>query len=217
MRRSTATQEFVAFLRGYVAARRKEPRDDLITHLIAAEAAGQKLSEDELIAGTIQLLNAGHEATVHSIGNAVKAILESDESPAALFSSDESTAARLRGGASLRSAAALLRPLRAGGRRGRGRPAQEGREDRAACSPPPIAIRRAGDTPIASIPSRPLLPNIAFGAGIHFCIGAPLARLEMQVALPILFERLPNLRLAAPPRYRNAWHFHGLEALQVEW
>ena len=63
--------EFVSFLRDYVAARRIEPRDDLISHLIAAESAGQKLSEHELIAGTIQLLNAGHEATVHSIGNAV--------------------------------------------------------------------------------------------------------------------------------------------------
>ena len=66
-------------------------------------------------------------------------------------------------------------------------------------------------------PARPLLPHVAFGAGIHFCIGAPLARLEMQVALPILFKRLPGLRLAAPPRYRNAWHFHGLESLPVAW
>ena len=66
-------------------------------------------------------------------------------------------------------------------------------------------------------PRRPLLPHIAFGAGIHFCIGAPLARLEMQVALPILFSRLPGLRLAGEPRYRNSWHFHGLEALDVDW
>ena len=66
-------------------------------------------------------------------------------------------------------------------------------------------------------PARPLLPNVSFGAGIHFCIGAPLARLEMQVALPILFQRLPGLRLVALPRYRNAWHFHGLEALNVAW
>ena len=74
-----ATGEFVAFLRDYVGERRQAPRDDLISQLIAAEAAGEKLSEDELIAGCIQLLNAGHEATVHSIGNAVKAILESGE------------------------------------------------------------------------------------------------------------------------------------------
>ena len=66
-------------------------------------------------------------------------------------------------------------------------------------------------------PGRPLLPHVAFGAGIHFCIGAPLARLEMQVALPILFERLPGLKLAASPRYRNSWHFHGLEALPVRY
>jgi unspecific monooxygenase len=66
-------------------------------------------------------------------------------------------------------------------------------------------------------PDRPFLPHIAFGAGIHFCVGAPLARLELQVALPVLFARLPGLHLAAPPRYRNTWHFHGLEALMVDY
>ena len=70
----SATREFAAFLKTHVAERRKAPRDDLLSHLIAAESAGQKLTEDELIAGTMQLLNAGHEATVHSLGNAVKAI-----------------------------------------------------------------------------------------------------------------------------------------------
>jgi unspecific monooxygenase len=58
---------------------------------------------------------------------------------------------------------------------------------------------------------------VSFGAGIHFCIGAPLARLEMEVAMPILFERLPRLALAGTPSYRNSWHFHGLEALKVAW
>ena len=59
--------------------------------------------------------------------------------------------------------------------------------------------------------------NVSFGAGIHFCIGAPLARLEMQVALKVLFERLPGLRLAEEPRYRDTYHFHGLEALICSW
>jgi cytochrome P450 len=212
----TATQEFVAFLKHYVAARRKNPRDDLISHLIAAESAGQKLSEDELIAGTIQLLNAGHEATVHSIGNAVKAILESDESPAALFSNDESTAALCE--EALRFDPPLhffdryaLEPLGVEGVR-----LKKGEKIGlllAAANRDPFRWPRADRFD----PSRPMLPNISFGAGIHFCIGAPLARLEMQVALPILFQRLPNLRLSAPPSYRNAWHFHGLEALQVDW
>ena len=58
-------------------------------------------------------------------------------------------------------------------------------------------------------------PNLSFGAGLHFCVGAPLARLELQIALPILFDRLPNLRLAEPPRYADVFHFHGLERLLV--
>jgi cytochrome P450 len=211
-----ATEEFVAFLKVYVAERRENPRDDLISHLIAAEAAGQKLSEDELIAGVIQLLNAGHEATVHSIGNAVKAILESDESPVALFSSDDSTAAVCE--EALRFDPPLhffdryaLEPVEVEG-------VQVKKGEKiglllAAANRDPARWQN----PDKFDPSRPLLPNISFGAGIHFCIGAPLARLEMQVALPILFERLPNLRLASPPSYRNAWHFHGLERLAVGW
>ncbi len=211
-----ATEEFVAFLRGYVDQRRKEPRDDLISHLIAAEAAGQKLSEDELIAGTIQLLNAGHEATVHSIGNAVKAILESEKAPGALFSSEESTSA---------TAEEALRfdpPLHFFDRYALEDVEVEGIRLRkgekiglllAAANRDPERWKN----PDRFDPGRPLLPHVAFGAGIHFCIGAPLARLEMQVALPILFARLSRLRLAGPPRYRNSWHFHGLEALQVAW
>jgi unspecific monooxygenase len=56
---------------------------------------------------------------------------------------------------------------------------------------------------------------VSFGAGIHFCIGAPLARLELDIALSTLFRRLPRLRLAELPHYRNAYHFHGLESLKV--
>jgi unspecific monooxygenase len=73
----------------------------------------------------------------------------------------------------------------------------------------------AFDTPARFDPARPVKPNLSFGAGIHFCVGAPLARLELQIALPILFDRLPGLRLAAPPRYGDVYHFHGLEALRV--
>ncbi|MCB2152297.1 MAG: cytochrome P450, partial [Rhodobacteraceae bacterium] len=64
-------------------------------------------------------------------------------------------------------------------------------------------------------PGRPVKANLSFGAGLHFCVGAPLARLELQIALPILFARCPGLSLAAPPRYANLYHFHGLESLMV--
>jgi unspecific monooxygenase len=60
-------------------------------------------------------------------------------------------------------------------------------------------------------------PHVSFGGGIHYCLGAPLARLELQIALPLLLTRLPNLQLAARPHYRNSYHFHGLESLWVTW
>jgi unspecific monooxygenase len=66
-------------------------------------------------------------------------------------------------------------------------------------------------------PRRAPNPHVAFGGGIHFCVGAPLARLEMRVALNIVLQRLPGLRLTRAPRYRDAYHFHGLEALWANW
>ena len=59
--------------------------------------------------------------------------------------------------------------------------------------------------------------NVSFGAGIHFCIGAPLARIELQTALSTLFRRLPKLSIAELPHYNNVYHFHGLDRLVVEW
>lgn len=63
--------------------------------------------------------------------------------------------------------------------------------------------------------NRPEKTHLAFGAGLHFCLGAPLARLELATALPILFGRLPNLQLVKPPSYGDSWHFRGLERLIV--
>jgi unspecific monooxygenase len=58
-------------------------------------------------------------------------------------------------------------------------------------------------------------PHASFGAGLHFCVGAPLARLELTTALPILFERLPGLKLVGQPQYGDVYHFHGLTRLMV--
>ena len=74
---------------------------------------------------------------------------------------------------------------------------------------------RAFADPLAFRPGRADQKNVSFGAGIHFCIGAPLARLELQVSLKTLFERLPKLHLAEEPRFRDSYHFHGLEKLTV--
>ncbi|MFN7026741.1 MAG: cytochrome P450, partial [Pseudorhizobium sp.] len=71
--------------------------------------------------------------------------------------------------------------------------------------------------PLVFKPDRQEAPNLSFGAGIHFCIGAPLARLELSTVLPILFRRLRGLRMVETPRVKDVYHFHGLERLDLEW
>ncbi len=209
---ATAAQEFGDFLRDYVAERRAKPADDLITHLIAAEADGEKLGTDELITTCILLLNAGHEATVHSMGNGIKALLETGWWRAA---ADPEMSAPL--------VEEILRfdpPLHlfirhvyddteVMGHRFR-------RGDRVACLLG-AANRDPGpwEDPARFDPHRSSTAHHAFGAGIHFCVGAPLARLELQIALQRLSARHPDLQLAGTPRYGDTYHFHGLAALPV--
>lgn len=207
-----AAQEFAGFLRGYVEERRARPADDLITHLIAAEEAGERLSTDELISTCILLLNAGHEATVHSIGNGVKTLLDHGARPEWLAPD------RVAG-----TVEEILRfdpPLHLFTRTAYETVEVAGhsfhRGDRVALLLG-AANRdpRAFDAPGRFNPRRPDAVNLAFGAGLHFCVGAPLARLELQIALPVLFAALPGLRLAAPSRYGDTYHFHGLDRLMV--
>jgi cytochrome P450 len=221
-RADLASKEFADLIRSELKARRNMMGDDLLSLLAAAEADGQKLSEDELVSTSVLLLNAGHEATVHQTGNAVKALLERYENPAALFASEEAAQSIVE--EALRFDAPLhmftryanqdieLEAVLPGGS---GELALK-RGDKiglmlGAANRDPIAFDRPG----AFDPARSDQKNVSFGAGIHFCIGAPLARLELQVSLRVLFERLPNLRLAEPPRYRDTYHFHGLEVLNA--
>jgi unspecific monooxygenase len=206
-----ATEAFVAFLTAEIGERRRAPRDDLLTRLVTVESGGERLSDDEIVATAILLLNAGHEASVHAIGNAVKALLETGIRP------DAGNAEGI-----VEEALRYDPPLHLFTRYALEDLVFDG-----------IALKR-GDkvglllgaanrdparfpAPDAFDPERSPNPHVAFGAGIHFCVGAPLARLEMRVALPILFERLPGLRLVRPPRFRDSFHFHGLEDLVVAW
>jgi unspecific monooxygenase len=207
-----ATEAFVAFLRTYVDERRARPADDLITQLIAAEAEGEKLSTDELIATCILLLNAGHEATVHTIGNGVKTLLETATPLSALDPENvEATVEEI-----LRYDPALHMFTRHAYEDIEVMGHQFRRGDQVGLLLA-AANRDPGNwhDPARFNPARPPKPNASFGAGLHFCVGAPLARLELQIALPILFRLHPKLRLAAPPEYGDVYHFHGLKALSV--
>ena len=204
-----ATEAFVAFMRSYIEARRAEPRDDLITALIAAEETGEKLSTDELITTCILLLNAGHEATVHTIGNGVKTLLETGNTitPETAEACSEEI---------LRFDPALhiftrwaYEDVEVMGQR-------FARGDQVSLLLA-AANRDPGvwEDPASFHPSRSAKAHVSFGGGLHFCVGAPLARLELQIALPILFQRLPKLRLTTKPRYADVYHFHGLKSLML--
>jgi len=204
-----AAGEFTAFLREYAEARRRDPRDDLITHLIAAEEDGAKLDMDELIATCILLLNAGHEATVHALGNGIKACLETGARPGADAAPLVEEILRHDPPLHLFTRWAYSDVTLFGHRFRRG--------DRVGLL---LASANRDETAHADAdrfdPARTPGPaHAAFGAGLHFCLGAPLARLELRIALPILFGRCPTLEPAAPPRYADIYHFRGLDRLSV--
>jgi unspecific monooxygenase len=211
-----AARDFSGFLRGYLAERRRKPGDDLLSLLIAAHEGDQKLSEDELISSVILLLNAGHEATVHQTGNAVRAILMQGGDPRRFFGTPETTSAAVE--ECLRFDAPLHMFMRYACQEAELAPGvtiQPGEQVGlllGMANRDPDAFGHAD----AFDPGRADLKNVSFGAGIHFCIGAPLARLELQVSLKTLFDRLPKLALAEKPRFRDTYHFHGLEALVVD-
>ena len=201
-----ATNAFTAFLTDYIAEKRKSPADDLISELIAAEEAGEKLSTDELITTCILLLNAGHEATVHTLGNGIKTLLETGirgiseplveevlrhDPPLHMFTRWVYEDVTLFGHDFQRGdqIACLL-----------------GAANRdAVVYPDPARFN-----PLRNAPA-----NTSFGGGIHFCVGAPLARLELLIGLRVLFERCPNLQLEHTPTYGDVYHFHGLDRLMV--
>ena len=141
-----ASAEFMDYLGGVIAERRSKPREDLLTHMITAEIDGQKLSDEEILSTAILLLNAGHEATVHTTGNGIKAILESGIDPSTVVCRRSADRGHRRGMPALRRAAAYVHALCAVGYRARGRPQfQARRHDRAdaGCRQPrPDALRR---------------------------------------------------------------------------
>lgn len=199
---AAASKEFTAYIQDLIADRKHHPTDDLLGDLV-----GSDLSDDEVTSTGILLLNAGHEATVHTIGNGVKLLLERGLPVAGTETIVEEI---LR----------LDPPLHMFSRIARedvdilGHTFPAGQQVGCLLA---AANRDAGkwSAPNQFDPTRKPDTNLAFGAGIHFCVGAPLARLELRIALNLLGARCPHLTLAEPPKYSNLYHFHGLERLMV--
>ncbi|MEW1773242.1 cytochrome P450 [Streptomyces sp. NPDC086777] len=209
-----ASVEFSDYLRELIAERRKEPGDDLISGLIEAHDEGDRLTEQEMISTAVLLLNAGHEATVNATVNGWYALFRN---PAQL--------AALRADHSLVPTAIeeLMRydtPLQLFERwvldeiEVDGTVIPRGAEIAmlfGSANHDPAVFRDPGRLDL----TRRDNPHISFSAGIHYCIGAPLARIELAASMTALLEKAPTLTLAAEPRRKPNFVIRGLEGLSV--
>ena len=216
----TTMEDFIAYLRTICAQRRADPQDDLISALLQVEAAGDRLREEELFSMVLLLIVVGHETSVNLIGNGMLALLTHQSSLAQLRDNPAIMAATVeelvRFGnpverAPMRFAAESLLL--------HGKEVQRGDSVSvvlAAANRDPAHFARPDTLELTRAPNR----HLGFGLGIHYCLGAPLARLEGRIAFATLAARLPNLRLAAPSDPLR-WHTHpimrGLHHLPVAW
>jgi cytochrome P450 len=222
---SNAVLEFSAMLRGLMDERRHAPQDDLISALVAVEEQGQRLTESELIANCILFLNAGHEATVNGTTSAVQALCRDPESLERLAleaATNPNTSVLFK--TAIEEFLRYDTPL----------PMFERwvlEDIEVQTSAGPIRLERGSEVALLyasgnrdprtfSSPDRLVLdrrenPHLTFGLGTHYCIGAPLARLEMGVALHALLRRFPRLSLESEPTYGPGFVIRGLTSLRV--
>lgn len=210
-----AANDFAEFIKELAEERRRHPQEDLLTHLAQVEAEGERLNERELVATAVLILNAGHEASVNGFGNGVLQLfrhqdqlteLKSDpwalaetaieellrfDSPLHLFERTAKEDTEI-GGVEVKAGQKIAALLGSANR-------------------DPEMFEHADRFDIRRDPNN----HIAFGAGIHFCLGAPLARLELAVTVPRLIERLPNLRLAGEPIQRDTFVLRGYHSIPV--
>jgi cytochrome P450 len=210
-----AGAEFAAYISGLAAQRREHPTDDLVTHLVQVEDGGDRLSEHELVATAVLLLNAGHEASVNGFGNGLVALLHHPEQLARVVADPWALAPTaveefLRYDAPLhlfeRTATADLQIGGVTVKEGQKIAALLGSANR-----DESVFSEADRMDVGRDPN----PHIGFGAGIHFCLGAPLARLELQTSLPLLMHRWPEMELAEEPRLRPTFVLRGYESVKV--
>jgi len=213
---AAATAEFRDYVLDLVAERRRSPRDDMVSRLVEARVDGSRLSDDEIVSTVVVLLNAGHEATVNTLGNGVTALLHNPDEWQRLVKGEVAAQEAIE---------ELIRfdpPLQlferwvledgveiAGTAIPRGEVismlfGSANRDPRVFENADRLAVGRSNAA-----------EHVGFGGGIHVCIGAPLARIELEAALRTLVERAPELELAAEPERVPAFVIRGYQAVEV--
>jgi cytochrome P450 len=210
----SASEEFSEYVRELVSERTARPGDDLISDLIAVRDEGGRLSEDELVASVVLLLNAGHEASVNAFGNGLVALLTHPDQRTRVTSGAVPVAMALE--EMLRYDAPLqlfertatddveIAGIRV--RRGQKAAALLGSANR-----DPEVIAAADTFDVGRDPN----PHVGFGLGVHYCLGAPLARVELEIALRSVLDRWPDLELVGTPRRRPTFVLRGYERVDV--
>jgi cytochrome P450 len=204
-----AAAEFVDYLRELAARRAKEPGDDLISDLIAVE-----LSSDELVGTAVLLLMAGHEATVNVIGNGVLALLRHRDQWERLVADPSLVPLAVEELIRFDAPLQLFERTATVDTSVAGYPVPAGQKVASllgAAARDPEIFDRPDELDIARSPN----PHLGFGAGIHYCVGAPLARVEIAAALDALITRMPTLRLTGEPKRRPEFVIRGLRTLPV--
>ena len=210
-----ASSEFAAMITTMVESRKANPTNDLVSELARVEESGEKLTLRELIATCVLLLNAGHEASVNAFGNGFVSAMNDEQAaetlrarprevtttaveeffrfdaPLQLFERTATTPTEISGvtipaGAKI---AALL--------------GSANRDSLVFDNPEKINLERNPNN------------HISFGGGIHFCLGAPLARLELSTSLPALFERFPTIQMTEKPELRETFVLRGYSKIKV--
>jgi len=210
-----AAGEFAEYVRNLAEHRKTNPGQDLITDLAMVEENGEKLNSHELVATCVLLLNAGHEASVNAFGNGMVAALERPEQAELLRRNSRAiTETALEEFMRFDAPLHLFERTATVDTELGGVKIEKGQKIAAligSANRDSSVFEKADEMDLTRDPN----PHIGFGAGIHFCLGAPLARLEMGVSLPALWEKYPNMQLAGTPVRRPTFVLRGYESVSI--
>jgi cytochrome P450 len=210
----TAGREFEAYIRALAQERRRRPTGDLLSELALVAEAGDRLTEDELVGTAILLLNAGHEASVNGAANSWYALFRNPAALAALRANHDLVPSAIEELLRFDTPAPMferwvLEDIEVGGI-----PIPRGQElalQFAAANRDPSVFERADEVVLDRDPN----PYLSFGAGIHYCLGAPLAKAEFDIVFRRILERLPHLQLVEEPAWKPRFILRGLASLRV--
>jgi len=203
------------YVRAVVTERRRHRGDDLISDLLDEGGRGANLTDDELVASIVLLLNAGHEASVNAFGNGMYALLTHPEQMERITSGDVSMETAVEELIRFDAPLQLFERTATADVEVGGQAIRSGQK--VACL---MGSANRDEAAFADADTfdvgRDSNPHVGFGMGLHFCLGAPLARLELEITMSRLLERFPRLNLVGDPPRRPTWVLRGFERIDVE-